>query len=224
MQLESNDFDSNNRQLELIEQIVKQDSEDLLLDVLIDRCILKKKLPTSLDGIIFEILRKSSNQNTINKLNSYFCDGLVELQSYLKLDFQPLQKLLISQNFKEADALTQVQLCQLAGLDSSDRKWLYFTDIAILPLEDLCTLDILWSIYSRGKFGLSVQRKIWLSNNCDWEKLWNKIGWENNGIPLRYPHDFTWSINAPRGHLPLFNQLRGVRVLSALFNHTMWKP
>nr|YP_010952330.1 conserved hypothetical plastid protein [Gloiopeltis furcata]WMP13999.1 conserved hypothetical plastid protein [Gloiopeltis furcata] len=139
------------------------------------------------------------------------------------MDYKPLQKLLISKHYRQADRLTQIYLCQLAGLDEdSKRNWLYFTDIQSLPSEDLATIDMLWRLYSRNKFGFSRQRKIWLSNNCNWEKLWSRIGWKNEGVACRYPDEFMWSIDAPQGHLPLFNQLRGVQVLSALFDHTVW--
>ena len=35
----------------------------------------------------------------------------------------------------------------------------------------------------------------------------------------RYPGSFTWSLEAPEGHLPLVNQLRGVRLMDALLSH-----
>lgn len=222
LQKQSDGFDTSNQQSQIVQKMISQGSENLLLDLLVNRRILKKEQPAYLDGIIFEALGKSTNQYTINKLNGYFCDGLIDLNSFLKLDYQPLQELLMNQNFKEADKLTQIQLCQLAGLDVNQRKWLYFTDISNVPADDLFTVDMLWRLYSRGKFGFSVQRKIWLSNNCNWEKLWNGIGWKKEGMHCRYPDDFMWTIEAPKGHLPLFNQLRGVQVLSAVFNHIAW--
>nr|YP_009564893.1 hypothetical protein [Gelidium coulteri]YP_009565293.1 hypothetical protein [Gelidium sinicola]QBA96244.1 hypothetical protein [Gelidium coulteri]QBA96644.1 hypothetical protein [Gelidium sinicola] len=221
--IKSRGFNSFNEQLKLINQIIDDGSEDLLVDLLIKKCIFNKESPDYLDGIIFEILRKLDNQSVLNKLDSYFQDGLIEFQSSLRIDYQPLQDMLMLQSFKEADKLTQSYLCKLAGLnDFSERNWLYFTDIFMLPSEDLSTIDMLWRLYSRGKFGFSIQRKIWLSNENNWEIFWNKIQWKDSGIPRRYPDDFIWNINAPEGHLPLFNQLRGVQVLSALFNHPAW--
>ena len=216
------DVDALNQQLSIVQKMTDEGSEVLLLDLLINRRIFREEPLAYLDGIIFQSLRYSSNQYIVNKLNSYFSDGLIHLKPSLKIDYQPLQDLLILQDFKQANKLMHTYLCQLAGLDANQRTWLYFTDISVLPVEDLRTLDMLWCVYSHGKFGFSVQRKIWLSNDCNWEKLWYKIGWKNNGIPCRYPDDFIWTLDAPRGHLPLFNQLRGVRVLSALFNHVIW--
>ena len=45
------------------------------------------------------------------------------------------------------------------------------------------------------------------------------MGWKLNGTWTRYPGSFTWSLSAPEGHLPLVNQLRGVRLMDALLSH-----
>nr|YP_009237883.1 hypothetical protein [Gracilariopsis lemaneiformis]YP_009294716.1 hypothetical protein Gch_117 [Gracilariopsis chorda]AML79959.1 hypothetical protein [Gracilariopsis lemaneiformis]AOM66976.1 hypothetical protein Gch_117 [Gracilariopsis chorda]UAD88762.1 hypothetical protein [Gracilariopsis chorda] len=215
----------SSKQLKLIEQIVESGElgQKALLDLLVDRCIIENKEVDSLDGLIYEFLYFKSLEHIKQKLNSYFHLGLIDLNSSLKFNYQPLQNLLIIHDFKEADKLTQSYLCSLAGLDkNSKRKWLYFTDILAISPEDLYIIDKLWRLYSRGKFGFSIQRSIWLSNNCNWEKFWFTIGWQNNGTLCRYPSDFIWNIDAPSGHLPLFNQLRGVQVILALFNHSAW--
>nr|YP_010986071.1 hypothetical protein NDC12_pgp147 [Polyopes affinis]WOL36989.1 hypothetical protein [Polyopes affinis] len=216
---------STKKQLKIIEEIAKEGEigQKALLELLINRRIVKKTEIGYLDGCIFEILQSTENIIIRENVNKSFNKGLIKLNTSLKNNYQPLQQLLICQKFQEADKLTQTMLCKLAGLDkNSKRKWLYFTDISSMPSEDLYTIDMLWRIYSRGKFGFSIQRQIWLTNNCNWEKLWNKIGWKNQGTPCRYPNEFIWDISAPNGHLPLFNQLRGVQVLSALFQHIVW--
>jgi hypothetical protein len=52
-----------------------------------------------------------------------------------------------------------------------------------------------------------------------WERLWPRLGWKQDGVWTRYPGSFTWSLEAPEGHMPLVNQLRGVRLMDALLNH-----
>ena len=52
-----------------------------------------------------------------------------------------------------------------------------------------------------------------------YEQLWPRIGWKQDGVWTRYPGAFTWSIKAPEGHMPLVNQLRGVRLMDALLQH-----
>nr|UAD87527.1 hypothetical protein [Gracilaria salicornia] len=213
------------QQVKMIEQIIQsgQVGQEALLSFLVDRCIIQKHNIEVLDGLIFEFLYFCSIDDIKKSLSSYFPFGLIDLKSSLKLNYQPLQDLLINRNFQQADKLTQSYLCSLANLGQKyNRKWLYFTDIFSLPAEDLYILDKLWRVYSRDKFGFSIQRKIWLSINCNWEKFWVHIGWNKNGVPLRYPGEFIWNINAPDGHLPLVNQLRGVQVIAALFNHNVW--
>nr|QOS04494.1 hypothetical protein [Sarcopeltis skottsbergii] len=213
------------QQLQLVKQIsiTYVRGEEELLDLLVQRRIIQKLDFSSLDSILFEVLSKSTSEKIQYSLCNYFSNGIVQLKSSLNVDYQPLQNLLMVYDYKEADKLTQLQLCKLAGLDrSSTRNWLYFTDVALLPSDDLFTIDLLWRMYSRDKFGFSRQRNIWLKNSADWEKLWLQIGWTDKGIARRYPDEFIWDINAPHGHLPLFNQLRGVQVISALFSHVVW--
>ena len=197
--------------------------DEQLLELLVQRRIVEKTEFSSLDSILFEVLSASNSEKIQRSLYNYFSNGIVQLQSSLNFDYQPLQNLLIVHDYKEADKLTQIHLCKLAGLDRiSVRNWLYFTDIALIPSEDLLMIDLLWRMYSRNKFGFSQQRKIWLNNSSNWDKFWLQIGWTEKGLARRYPDEFMWNIDAPCGHLPLFNQLRGVQVMSALFDHIVW--
>nr|YP_009313421.1 Hypothetical protein ycf53 [Galaxaura rugosa]SCW21675.1 Hypothetical protein ycf53 [Galaxaura rugosa] len=176
-----------------------------------------------IDGFIFEVLSKSDDIQFINLLNQNFPNGIVLLQSDLGIDYRPLQHLLVTKQFQKADQWTSIVLCNLSQRTSQhNRSWLYFTDVHSLPSVDLYTIDQLWLVHSEGLFGVSVQRKIWLSSNSNWEIFWNKIGWKVNNAMCRYPQEFTWNVTAPAGHLPLFNQLRGVQVLAALFKHPVW--
>ncbi|GIS31880.1 MAG: hypothetical protein Ct9H90mP3_6760 [Flammeovirgaceae bacterium] len=43
-----------------------------------------------------------------------------------------------------------------------------------------------------------------------------KIGWKKEGLWTRYPTSFCWSLKAPDGHMPLINQLRGVRLMDSI--------
>jgi hypothetical protein len=56
----------------------------------------------------------------------------------------------------------------------------------------------------------------------DFVKLWPKIGWKDGNSWTKYPRGFIWDLNAPVGHLPLLNQLRGVRVADSIFSHPVW--
>nr|YP_010903992.1 hypothetical protein REQ00_pgp182 [Caulacanthus ustulatus]WCH57243.1 hypothetical protein [Caulacanthus ustulatus] len=216
---------SQSQQVSLVQQIFLNgfEGQEALLELLVKRRNIQQLPFNSLDGILFERLYNSELNSIQQSLKSYFPNGLIQFNSHCNVDYKRLQTLLIQKQYQKADSLTQLSLCKLVGLgNNSNRNWLYFTDISLIPSSDLKTIDLLWRLYSMEKFGFSIQRQIWLANNCDWEKLWTRIGWKRDGIACRYPSEFIWSINAPKGHLPLFNQLRGVQVLSSLFNHTFW--
>lgn len=216
------DYFSINKQIELVQEISsKQNGLLNLFELLIERRFEKKISLSYIDGIIFKYLQCSATNGLQEKVNHYFSEGVVALESSNNINYIPLYNSLISNNFQEANTLTDIYLRDLAKI-KNNREWLYFTDIMHLPCKDLNTIDTLWRIYSEGRFGFSIQRKLWLYNNKNWDKLWHKIGWKINNSTIRYPHEFVWDNTAPKGHLPLFNQLRGVQVLAALFKHPVW--
>ena len=174
-------------------------------------------------GKAYQALIKANTPETKEFLQTNFPQGVVPLKSEKNIDYTILQQLLAEQDFQQADRVTIQKLCELAGESAMERKWLYFTEVNNFPIADLQTIDCLWRVYSEGKFGYSVQRKIWLSVGKDFTKLWTKIKWKDGNNWTRYPNQFIWDLNAPKGHLPLSNQLRGVRVIEAIFNHRAWK-
>ena len=212
------------RQLKLV-RIISQNTQGLmkLLELLLHRHEKKEKKLSYIDGIIFKSLYNCKIASLKITLNEHLKEGIVTLESNYDIDYKPLYLALVSNNFRQADELTQSYLNRLAKFETSHkRQWLYFTDIFSLPIQDLQTIDKLWTIYSAGQFGFSIQREIWLYNNRDWEKFWHMIGWKINKRNARYPQEFTWNETAPVGHLPLFNQIRGVQVLATLFKHPAW--
>ncbi|NJM65751.1 MAG: GUN4 domain-containing protein [Acaryochloris sp. RU_4_1] len=178
--------------------------------------------PNCLDGRCYELLFKTQAPDVQAFLQQHFEQGVIPLNSEQGIDYLPLQRLLAQQEFQSADALTLKKLCELSGPTAVNRKWIYFTEVEQYPITDLHTINQLWLAHSEGKFGYSVQRQLWLSVGKNWEALWPKIHWRSGRNWTRYPHEFTWNLSAPKGHLPLSNQLRGVQVLNALLSHPAW--
>jgi len=178
--------------------------------------------PNLVAGKVYQELIAAQTNGTQEFVEKYLKNGIMTLKSAADIDYQTLEKLLIQKDFQAADSLTRAKLCELAGSDAIARKWLYFTEVDKIPGTDLQTIDRLWWVYSEGKFGFAVQRKLWLGVGKDFSQLWQKIGWKNDNNWTRYPQEFTWDLNAPTGHLPLLNQLRGVRVITSLFSHPVW--
>lgn len=173
-------------------------------------------------GKIYQLIYHQGSPTQQSLLQAQLPDGVVTLQSDRAIDYQPLQELLIAQDYETADRLSMEKLCELAGPKALERKWLYFSDVDRLPNADLKTLDILWLTYSEGKFGFSVQRDLWIGLGRNFTKLWTKIAWKKGNIWTRYPNEFIWDLSAPVGHLPLSNQLRGVRTFEAILKHPVW--
>lgn len=208
-------------QLQLVDELIALG--DAGYAVLME-CLLERK-STELDRLnakIYQSLHNTQASSVLEFLAQNFPTGTVPLRSEKGIDYTALQQLLAQQQFEEADRLTIQKMCDLAGESAAARKWLYFTEVESFPMTDLRTIDALWIAHSDGKFGFSVQREIWLSVGKNWDKLWSKIGWKSGNNWTRYPNGFNWTLEAPRGHLPLSNQLRGVRVIASLFAHPAW--
>ena len=169
-------------------------------------------------GFILQLVHKNDKNFIKNNLN---CDDLAwfSAPSEVGFDYAPLQQYLLDENYEEADRFTSAKLRELSGEKAVKRGYVYFSEVDSIPGIDLSTLNKLWIIYSRGKFGFTVQAKILASVGGRYDKLWPKIGWKKDGIWTRYPSAFDWSIDAPNGHMPLVNQLRGVRLMDSLLNH-----
>ena len=146
-------------------------------------------------------------------------DGWFKTTSSKDIDYGPLQKYLLGEFFEDADRLTSAILRKLAGEAAEARGYVYFTEVKSIPILDLKTIDRLWKVFSQGRFGFSKQASLLKTLNGNYERLWPRIGWKAEGVWTRYPASFTWSIDAPEGHMPLVNQLRGVRLMHALLNH-----
>jgi hypothetical protein len=181
--------------------------------------------PTAAHGSAYQILYKSTSE-AAKSLIEEFPDGLVCPQSDQAIDYSDLQKLLIHKDYQAADKLTNQKLCELAGPNAIARKWLYFTEVSQLPIIDLQAMDVIWGLYSEDKFGWSKQQALWTRLGNNWEQLWLQLRWKSaEGAWTRYPNEFIWDLNsAPAAHLPLSNQLRGVRTMNALLCHPAWNP
>jgi hypothetical protein len=213
--------ESVRNQLQIVQDLAQSGEAglDVLMRFLSDRASASVGI---IDGAAYQTVLASNTPKTNDFLQARYPQGLVPMPSERNVDYSSLQRLLAQKEFEAADRLTLEKMCELAGPTASQRKWLYFTEVEKFPSTDLQTINTLWQVYSEGKFGFSVQRELWLSTGQNWETLWSLIGWKSGNNWTRYPQEFTWNLTAPKGHLPLSNQLRGVRVISALLAHPAW--
>ena len=166
-------------------------------------------------GWLLQVLKKYKPEFFENtKFNNWF-----NTYSDIDINYDELQLMLVEQKFEEADRLTSSFLRKLAGNLAEKRGYVFYSEVKNMSCKDLKTIDRLWTIYSTGRFGFSIQAKILKSVGKKYELLWPKIGWKKDGIWTRYPTSFCWSLKAPDGHMPLINQLRGVRLMDSILRH-----
>jgi hypothetical protein len=131
----------------------------------------------------------------------------IELKSAKGIDYRKLEDLLKRQQWKQADEETANVMLQAANLPEDG--WLREEDIDNFPCEDLRTIDQLWVKYSGGRFGFSVQAKIYRElggtrqyNERVWNAFGDRVGWRVNKSWI-YQNDVTFDLKAPLGHLPV---------------------
>tara|TARA_Y100000589_G_scaffold310834_1_gene329593 strand:+ start:8799 stop:9518 length:720 start_codon:yes stop_codon:yes gene_type:complete len=166
-------------------------------------------------GWILQVLKKHKPKFFDNKTFNEW----VWTDSNKDINYNELQLNLLEQNFEEADRITSSILRKLAGKVAEKRGYVFYSEVRNISGIDLISIDRLWNIYSQGKFGFSIQAKLLKSVGKRYDLLWPKIGWKNEGVWTRYPGAFCWSLEAPDGHMPLVNQLRGVRLMDSLLRH-----
>ncbi|MBD1884145.1 serine/threonine-protein kinase [Microcoleus vaginatus] len=130
------------------------------------------------------------------------------LKSAQGVDYTRLRDLLATGEWKEADRETFKVMLKAARREKEG--WFDTNSIENFPCDDLRTIDQLWVKYSQGRFGFSVQKKIWLEigGKVDYDtecKLGDRVGWRKRRKGrkgwLEYD-DLTFNLEAPRGHLP----------------------
>ncbi|MCC5640434.1 GUN4 domain-containing protein [Nostoc sp. CHAB 5844] len=120
-----------------------------------------------------------------------------------------LQDLLKAGHWKEADYETYLVMLKVGGRKEGDG--IRYEEIRNLSCTDLLTIDNLWVTHSNGRFGFSVQKKIYLEvggkrngkfDEEAWEKFSDRVGWR---VKERWiaNDEVTFDTIAPMGHLPL---------------------
>ncbi|MGM3306983.1 protein kinase domain-containing protein [Anabaena sp. WFMT] len=129
-----------------------------------------------------------------------------KLISVVGMDYTRLRELLASGKWKEADEETTRVMLAVVGRENDG--WLSEKDIYNFPCQDIRTLDQLWVKYSNGRFGFSVQRRIYQSlrgtrkfHREVWDAIGDKVGWKKDKKWMYYD-DLTFDITAPEAHLP----------------------
>ncbi|PSB08364.1 serine/threonine protein kinase [filamentous cyanobacterium Phorm 46] len=134
----------------------------------------------------------------------------VNLVSAVGIDYRKLRDLLAAKKWQEADNETAKVMLKVAGREEAG--WLDTEHIDNFPCEDLRTIDQLWVKYSNGRFGFSVQKRIYQSlggtreyDSEVWQKFGDKVGWRKKNSWLCYK-DLIFSEKAPEAHHPVWGE------------------
>ncbi|WP_448603814.1 GUN4 domain-containing protein [Thermoleptolyngbya sp.] len=111
--------------------------------------------------------------------------------------YAKLEELLKTQKWREADEETYRLMITTVGKEEG--QWFAKEDLENFPCPDLKEIDRLWVHYSSGKWGFSVQKRIWeecgspMEYNDDWEKFGDRVGWRKDDNWLSYS-DLTFEL------------------------------
>ncbi|MEH2123946.1 caspase, EACC1-associated type [Nostoc sp.] len=141
------------------------------------------------------------------KIQSISTESLIDdFSATLTTDCSQLQDLLVAGKWREADQKTRAIMLKLSGREQEGK--LQAEDCRQLSCESLSEIDQLWVKYSNGRFGFSVQQRIWgslegsKSSGYDtFKSFGDRVGWSLEGN-WRSQDNLIFSLNAVDGHLP----------------------
>ncbi|MEG4285183.1 GUN4 domain-containing protein [Microcoleus sp. A006_D1] len=125
-------------------------------------------------------------------------------QPIAKAEYSKLEQLLAAGQWKAADEETASKMVEVAVRQKE--RMLTQEDMENFSCPDLRAMDRLWVKYSNGRFGFSVQKRIYQS--LGGTKEYNREVWlayiDKTSFVTANEIKATYNINAPEGHLPWY--------------------
>lgn len=134
-----------------------------------------------------------------------------------KTEYQQLDKHLASNNWRQADQLTKRLLYKIGkktpGGFFSSNGYLSRVKFESFPCQDLNRIEQLWNNHSQGKFGFTIQKRLYLETGntlngtydyTTYRAFQERVGWLKDGKILLY-YQLPFDNSAPVGHLPVMN-------------------
>jgi len=161
---------------------------------------------SSFTEIKSKIFLTENIENTKISKDNFTSESLVSSFKETEIDYRQLEIFLAAQKWQEADAETREIMLKILGRET--REWGTKAEIEKFPCTDLSIIDKLWIKHSNGRFGFSVQKRIWQSiggqpnaNHNIYMRFLEQVGWRVNKNWLSW-FDLNFNIHAPVGHLP----------------------
>lgn len=185
---------------------------------------LLSELPSQVSQLVKTELEKAQLQTTVpmtSQTASSVQDEPLSVELYTRL-----RELLAAGKWKEADRETKLVMLQVSGLEQEAK--LDKEHLENFPCDSLRTIDQLWVKYSNGRFGFSVQKRLFESvggkPGVDDYKAYcrfgERVGWLVKNCWLSET-DLIFTLDALSGHLPLTPFLvliRGIRSRKLFFS------
>ncbi|MDF5730817.1 MAG: GUN4 domain-containing protein [Rhizonema sp. PD38] len=147
-----------------------------------------------------------------------------DLSSDRSIDYTRLRNLLKAGKWQDADDETYSVMLKVVGREEDD--WITEEELLNFPCTDLRTIDSLWVKYSSGRFGFSVQKKIYLevggqTDRISYDQLLrdefcDRVGWRERKLWITRDQ-VNYSFRARPGHLPWYPRLASPRGTRAAF-------
>ncbi|MGM3309063.1 GUN4 domain-containing protein [Anabaena sp. WFMT] len=154
-----------------------------------DNNFIRYRLPTEAEAKQYPA-RDEKHLTCWTQENRNNGEGIRIVKDQCPQQYRQLLEHLAAGNWREADEETAKMMLKVANRES--QGYLSIEDIEKFPCSDLRTIDQLWVQYSDGRFGFSVQKRIYEAQGKDWGKMERALEWSSEN----------YSIKAPVGHLP----------------------
>ncbi|MGB3511201.1 MAG: GUN4 domain-containing protein, partial [Microcoleaceae cyanobacterium] len=130
-------------------------------------------------------------------------------------NYQKLRDLLASKKWKEANEETKNILFNLIKnpfQSQKEKNMMTITEeqIKMIDMLQIQIIDILWDVYSKGRFCFHKQRDIFITTGEKYKTFSENIGWKHRAFFMldflsgKSDDDIIFHIDAPEGHLPFW--------------------
>ncbi|TVQ13986.1 MAG: NACHT domain-containing protein [Leptolyngbya sp. DLM2.Bin27] len=152
-------------------------------------------------------------QDTTKRLDPELEDELRGLgRTVTASRYQKLEEFLKNGQWKEADQETYRLMITTVGKEEG--QFFEPDELLNFPCEELLAIDGLWVKYSRGKWGFSVQKRIYVECGAKldgnhpgvkiWEEFGDRVGWRKDGGWIYRYDSLTNDLSlSPEGEFPL---------------------
>jgi hypothetical protein len=152
------------------------------------------------------LIRSAIFSNITGLITALWLLFYISLPASAGTPYEELEAELKAQNWEEADLSTDAIIGQYGYVPP-------IRSFKNIPCRVLRDIDALWLRYSNGRFGISVQKRIWVESGAKlngkypgdkiWKKFSERVGWRSNDRSDYYYETISKiSSSSPRGMLP----------------------